>query len=265
MKLLFVSKNISKNKAMKKILKTLLQFYLKFLAKIILLIHKPVVIAIGGSLNKTFTKNEIENELKNLNFLVRSTVNNFNTEIGLPLSILNLPSGYHSYKQWLSIIFKAWQSIFRLNYPDILILELGTSDPGDMKYLTTIIKPNISIIMDITKRYLESFQDVSNLINEFKILIDRTDKKGLVVLNYDDDNVISLSKISLIKIESFGLKDGADWQASQIENSNFGQKFKIKHNNEYELVQTNYFGLHHIYSILAAKIIKSYVYKNKKN
>lgn len=250
---------------MKKIFKTLLQFYLKFLTKTILFIHRPIIIAIGGSLNKTFAKNEIENELKKLNFSVRSTVNNFNTDIGLPLSILNLPSGYNSYKQWLPIIFKAWKSIFQQNFPNILILELGVSDPGDMKYLTTIIKPQIAVITDITKRYLESFSDVDNLINEFKILIKHTDENGLVILNFDNENVIKLFSTCKSKIDSFGTKDGASCQATQIENINIGQIFKIKYNNEYTIAQTNYFGVHHIYAMLVAKIIKSYVYKNKKN
>ena len=50
---------------MKKIFKFIIERYLKFLTKIIIHRHRPLVVAVAGSSNKTFIKEQILAELKN--------------------------------------------------------------------------------------------------------------------------------------------------------------------------------------------------------
>src|SRR3989339_92491 len=119
---------------MKKIFKIILQYYLKFITKLVLLIHRPTVIAISGSVNKSFFRDEIKKVLAEQGKTVRANPKNFNTEIGLPLAILNIESGYNSYRAWLPIIWKAFLAIFQKNFPEYLVLELGVSQRGDMRY-----------------------------------------------------------------------------------------------------------------------------------
>jgi UDP-N-acetylmuramyl pentapeptide synthase len=78
---------------MKSFFKQLLKYYLKYITKLVLFIHKPVIIAVAGSTNKTFVRDEIRNILEKKGFSVRANPRSFNTEIGLPLAILDLPSG----------------------------------------------------------------------------------------------------------------------------------------------------------------------------
>ncbi|MEA3464282.1 MAG: Mur ligase family protein [Patescibacteria group bacterium] len=269
---------------MKKVFKLLLKYYLKYITKFVLLIHRPTIIAIAGSTNKTFVKEEVCRVLRALEKNVRANPRSFNTEIGLPLAILYLPSGYNSYKNWLPIIFKSFLAIFQRDFPQYLVLELGVSEPGDMKYLLSIIKPRLAIITDITQRYLESFSDMDRLVGEYERLVKKVKKNGLVALNYDNIRIRNLAKVAKAPVEFFGLQNGAHWQAVKINSSailrgkgrsshyNFseggeeqGQTIKVSHNNIVKKYKIKYFGKHHIYSLLIGLIIKNYVTKHGKN
>jgi len=85
---------------MKTFLKQLLKYYLKYITKLVLAIHQPLIIGLTGSTNVIFTRDEIKRQLAQTGLAARSNPKNFNTEIGLPLAILNLPSGYNSYRHY---------------------------------------------------------------------------------------------------------------------------------------------------------------------
>ncbi|PIR12864.1 hypothetical protein COV49_04085 [Candidatus Falkowbacteria bacterium CG11_big_fil_rev_8_21_14_0_20_39_10] len=242
---------------MKFIFKLTLKYYLKYITKLVLLIHRPVIIAVAGSTNKVFVKDEIKKVLLDKGLSVRVNPKNFNTEIGLPLAILNLPSGYNSFKNWLPIIFKAPLAIFQFDFPKYLVLGLGASDPGDMKYLLTIVQPKISIITDITQRYLEGFSDMDKLVGEYEKLADRTKKNGLIVLNYDNIRVRQIGRKNKKATEFFGSQNGAGWQAVKVERGEQGEIAKVSHNGIIKEYKLNRFGRHHVYSLLIGLIIKS--------
>lgn len=242
---------------MKFLFKIILKFYLKYITKLVLLIHQPVIIAVAGSTNKVFVKDEIKRVLLDKGLTVRVNPKNFNTEIGLPLAILNLPSGYNSFKNWLPIILKAPLAIFQFNFPKYLVLGLGASDPGDMKYLLTIVRPKISVITDITQRYLEGFSDMDKLVGEYEKLASRTKKDGLLILNYDNVRIRQIGRKNKRTTEFFGIHNGAGWQAVNVSRGEQGEIVKVGHSgiiNEYKL---NRFGRHHVYSLLIGLIIKS--------
>jgi len=254
---------------MKYLMKKILKYYLKYITKLVLAMHRPTVIAVAGSTNKTFVKDEINRVLRELYhplqksprppFAKGGSSKRFNTEIGLPLAILNLPSGYNSYKNWLPVIPKAALKIFQFNFPKFLVLELGVSDPGDMKYLLTIIKPKIVVITDITQRYLEGFNDMDGLVEEYEHLVRKIGKKGVAILNYDNPRIKKMANVSKIKVEFFGLEDGADWRAVEIKKRERGQSVKVKHGNIVSRYEINRFGKHHIYALLAALAVKDYL------
>ena len=247
-------------KNMKYLFKTILKHYLKYITKLVLLIHRPAIIAIAGSTNKTFVKEEVGMVLRALGKNVRANPRSFNTEIGLPLAVLNLSSGYNSYKNWLPIVFKAFWAVFQRNFPQYLVLELGVSDPGDMKYLLSIIKPRLAIITDITQRYLESFSDMDRLVGEYECLVKKVKKNGLVVLNYDNIRIRNLAKVAEAPVEFFGLQSGAHWQAIEInkDKRERGQIVTVNHNDVINQHKIKRFGKHHIYSLLVGLIVTEY-------
>jgi len=247
---------------MKKLFKIILSFYLKILAKIAIFLHHPKIIVVAGSTNKLFTKEEIKKELDFLKINSRISPKNFNTEIGLPLSILDLPSGYNSIKNWIPALKKAPFSIIK-SMPEYLILDLGVSNPGDMKYLLSIIKPNIAIITEITQRYLESFENIHTIIKEYEYLAKNT--KNLFIYNHDNSKIKSLAKKVKIKTYSFGETEESDWKIDKIKKEKDGMIFNLIYNSKIKNIKLKRFGKHHIYAKTIGLIVSDYVNGNKKN
>ncbi|MCK4540414.1 hypothetical protein KAU09_04635 [Candidatus Parcubacteria bacterium] len=244
---------------MKTFLKILLKYYLKYISKLIIFIHKPIIIVVAGSANKYFVKQEIKNRLLEKDFSVRANPKNFNTEIGMPLAILNLPSGYNCYKKWLPIVYSAFKKIFQANFPKFLVLSLGSSDPGDMKYLLKIIKPEIAVITEITQRYMEGFSDLNGLLNEYVCLVKKLNKKNLLLLNNDNLRIKSLEGDTKAKVITFGFSSDSDCQADIFKKIASGQNIKINFKNKSYNYNIKKFGKHHVYAQMAGLIIQAYV------
>ena len=241
---------------MRVIFKIFLKYYLKFLAKLALVLYQPFIVAITGSTNKTFFKEEVVRILQAKNLPVLSNAKSFNTEIGLPLAILSLPSGYNSFSDWLKIIFQAPLAVFK-RLPKYLVLELGISNPGDMKYLLSIIQPRIAIITDITQRYVESFSDIDGLIGEYEYLAQQMKNHDLLVLNNDNQRIKQMARITQARVATFGLNEGADWQAVEVKKDNAGQIVNYSHEDIVNIEKIKYFGEHHVYALLAGLIVKN--------
>ncbi|MBI4779290.1 hypothetical protein HY797_02470 [Candidatus Falkowbacteria bacterium] len=246
---------------MKIIFKQILKYYLKLITKIILLIHRPMIISLAGSTNGFFARNEIKRQLEEAGYGVRSNPKNFNTEIGLPLAILNLPSGYNSYKNWLPVIWQAFISLFKLKFPKILVLDLGVDRPGDMKYLMSLAKPKIAIITDITQRYIESFSDMDELVGEYRHFVGLIGKNGYLILNYDNPRIKKLSEFTEANIISFSLEKKAPappdyWLGEIMEKTLSGQIVKVANGQEINNYSISRFGKHHAYALLIGLIVK---------
>jgi UDP-N-acetylmuramyl pentapeptide synthase len=250
--------------------KTILRLHLKLWTKIVLARHKPEIIAIAGSTNKTTVQQAITGALKD-KFKIRSNPKYYNTEIGLPLAVLNLFSGYSSYFQWLKIIFQTFfVSLFSHDFPDKLVLQLGVDRRGDMDYLLSIIKPKIAVITEICPIYKESFISENSafsldlLAGEYAKLIQALPPDGLCLLNNDDERVRGLAKFSKAKILFYGQKQGSDYQVFDIKQIEDGQKFKIKYSSAIkpQMQEQQFFlkrfGLHHIYAFLISLAVKNH-------
>ena len=247
---------------MKLLLKTILKYYLKYITKLVLVIHQPTVIVVAGSINKTFVKEKIKEILTKDGLNVRANPRSFNTEIGLPLAILYLSSGYHSYRAWLPIVGQAFKKIWQKNFPRFLVLELGVSDPGDMKYLLSIVKPKIAVITEITQRYRESFTDMDELVDEYKYLGKYLGINNYLILNYDNPRVREIAKLARTKTIFISLKHKeADWRATEIKKIETGQLVTVAHQKQTSQYKINRFGEHHIYALLVGLAVKEIVKK----
>lgn len=248
---------------MKAVLKTLLKYYLKLITKLTLFIHRPVVIAVSGSTNKNFFKNEIKNRLQRMGFTVRANPKNFNTEIGMPLAILDLSSGYNEYKKWIPVILSAPLRIFRRDFPKFLVLCFGTSNKGDMKYLLSIVKPDISIVTDITQRYREGFSDMNRLVEEYSRFYKKTRRNGFVVLNSDNYRVKDIAKENEKNIIYFGFGDNANIRIINVNKTTKGQTVKIKYREKLTEYKINKFGKHHAYALAVGVCVEDLVSSSK--
>lgn len=244
---------------MKPIFKTILKYYLKYITKLVLFIHRPTIIAIAGSTNKSFTKDQIKKVLEEKGYSVRANQNNFNTEIGLPLAVLNLPSGYNSYKKWLPSIYRSVFCVFKAGFPKFLVLELGASNRGDMKHLLSIINPKISVLTDITQRYLENFSDMNDLTQEYRTLVRKTQRGGHIIINCDNIKLKKIFDSTKKRKQSYGFTSGCDWQVVKNKRTEKGESFQIKHRENIFSKEIERFGEHHIYAMLPGLIINELI------
>ncbi len=201
-------------------LRKILQFKLKFFAQRILKKYQPIVIGITGSVGKTSAREAIYLVLKDKRS-VRLSPKNYNNEIGLPLTIIGADSPGRNLQAWWLIFIKAlglllWKD---KNYPQILILEMGTDRPGDLAYLTKIAPPTISVVTGVSRSHLEYFSSLDNIRKEKQVLVEnikKTNNAGLAVLNYDNKLSREMSLVSKAPVLTYGLQAGADLRAEDL-------------------------------------------------
>lgn len=145
---------------------------LGIIAKYIRNKYKGVVIAITGSNGKTTTKELLSHVLES-KYKILKNKDNLNNNIGVPNTILELDNTY-----------------------DYLILELGTNHPGEIKYLSSIVSPNISIITNIGSSHIGNFGSSKNILKE------KLDIKGdILFLNGEDTYLKDIDGIKVYRNE----------------------------------------------------------------
>jgi UDP-N-acetylmuramoyl-tripeptide--D-alanyl-D-alanine ligase len=195
---------------MKHLLKKLITWKLKILTKITLWRHKPVIIGVVGSTLKTETKEEIKKALSR-KFDVRANPRSYNTEIGLPLAVLYLPSGESSLWRWFKVIWKGLGvALFSRKFPEILILELGAIFPGEMDYLLTIIKLRYLVTTNVSLGFEASPEELGVRAKEIEKAIKAVPKDGVVILNTDDPWLLEMKDEVKAKVITFGKKDAKE-------------------------------------------------------
>jgi UDP-N-acetylmuramoyl-tripeptide--D-alanyl-D-alanine ligase len=128
--------------------KTLIQILIAE-SKLVLMRYKPRVIAITGSVGKTSTKDALYAVLSKVAY-VRKSEKSFNSQIGLPLTILGLPNGWNNLGVWISNILRGlWLIIGPNHYPRWLVLEVGVGKPGDMQETASWLRTDAVIMTAI--------------------------------------------------------------------------------------------------------------------
>lgn len=243
-------------------MKNILLKILKFFSIRVIKKYNPKIIGITGSIGKTTTKHAVNEVLKN-RYKVRASIGSFNTELGLPITILGLKNS-KSILTWINNIFKSIKLLLirDKNYPEILILEMGADKMGDIEYLTSIAKPNISILTNIAPVHIEQFKSIENIYNEKIKIFDFNDKEQKKIANIDNQiingNLLKADRLN--EIISYGESINADMRAYNIEEKNCfdenyttGIEFDVAYKNEEIHVKMQYIiGKHQVYSILAA-------------
>lgn len=237
---------------MKPLLKKFVQWYLKMLTIAVVRRHKPEIIAVAGSVNKTQTKDTIKKALSPF-FSIRANPKSYNTEIGLPLAVLYLPSGESDAVQWLMVLLKGTAvALWGRDFPKKLVLELGIDRPGDMAYLMTLIRPDIAVITNITDLYITNFGNFEKMLREYEILVRRVPKNGLVIIDKDDPQAEHLARLAQCDVKRIALSD------ARYESAGDSMRFTVKHGNKALSGRIKGRGEYRIKAFLYALILAEY-------
>jgi len=212
---------------MKSFFKKIIVSILTLEARAVLRKYKPKIVAITGSVGKTSTKDAVYAILSS-HFYTRKSYKSFNSEIGVPLTILGLPNGWNNPILWLRNIFRGFllcipSTSYRLlttNYPDWLVLEVGADRPGDIENLSKWLKPDAAIVTRFGKVpvHVEFFPSQQEVIREKSFLVQALKDGGTLFLNNDDEDVRAMEKIKRTSsVVSWGIESEVDFQASNFE------------------------------------------------
>ncbi len=124
--------------------------------------HFKRVIGITGSVGKTTTRSWINSTL-NYTHKSFSSIKNYNTIFGLPLS-LSLIDGTYDYG----------------------VFEFGSNHRGEISELTNYIKPDVGIITNIYESHIGQFKDTNDLALEKISILEGVNAGGFVI--YDGDS-----------------------------------------------------------------------------
>ncbi|MBM3281446.1 MAG: hypothetical protein FJY91_01715 [Candidatus Harrisonbacteria bacterium] len=199
---------------MKQVGRFFLEKILAGLARLLILRYKPLIVAVSGSAGKTSAKEAMYLALLGNEFgVVRRTKKNYNTELGLPLTILSErePRGVGS---WMLIVLEGLARLifFHSKYPKILILEYGADRPGDIEKLLRIVKPQISVLTAIGAQpvHMGNYPDGrEGVIVEKGRLANVLSKNDTLIINGDDEALRRIAKKSKAKVITYGYGEGA--------------------------------------------------------
>ncbi len=205
----------------KQILKSIVVFILTLEARIVLWKYRPTIIAVTGSVGKTTVKDAIVFALSK-SFFVRGSAKSFNSELGVPLTVLGCESGgWESVRAWLSIIGEGLALIaFQNHYPKVLVVEVGTDKPGDIARITRWLKPNVAVVTRVgdVPVHVEFFSSRSELIAEKGNIVGALKANGIAVLSADDPDVISMrTRAPYAKIFTYSMTGSADVTGSDAD------------------------------------------------
>ena len=150
------------------------------------------VIAITGSVGKTSTK-DLTLAACSQALNTHASVNSFNNELGVPLTLANAPDG-----------------------TEVVIAEMGARGIGHIRDLCAIAQPTIGVVTRVALAHSELFGSLQGIAQAKGELVEALPASGVAVLNADDPNVAAMARRTDASVITFGCESG-DVRAVDIE------------------------------------------------
>ena len=130
------------------------------------------VVAITGSVGKTSTK-EMTASVLGEKYRVLKTEGNYNNEISMPLTILQIKAEHTA-----------------------AVLELGINHFGEMERLSDIARPDIAVITAIAECHLEALGDLDGVLKAKSEIFSHMGPEATVILNGDDEKLRTVTEVN---------------------------------------------------------------------
>ena len=165
--------------------------------------HIPLI-AITGSNGKTTTKDLAGAVLAGCLAVVKTEAN-FNNEIGLPMTLLQIN-----------------------HQTQAAIVEMGMRGMGQIRQLAGIAEPNIAMITNVGLTHLELLGTQENIARAKTELVEALPENGLAILNGDDPYVRKMQGFTRARSVLYGIETaGLDYQAGEIKMNDYGSTFQV--------------------------------------
>ena len=242
-------------------LKSIVIFILTLEARLVLKKRRPRVVAVTGSVGKTAAKDALVAAL-GAKYRVRGSEKSFNSELGVPLTVLGLKNAWHDPLLWLRNMCEgAFTAIASGSYyPELLVLEAGVDRPGDMRRLASWLAPDVVVLTRFpdVPVHVEFFESPEAVIEEKRFLKLALRANGTLIINADDPKMAEEKIAPGQKIISFGFGDRAIVRGTfpeiRYENGRpLGMGMKIEYaGKSMPFFLPGALGAHHLYPVLAA-------------
>lgn len=187
------------------------------------------VVGITGSVGKTSTKDMIACVLAK-KYEVLKTQGNFNNEIGLPLTLMNLEEKHEA-----------------------AVIEMGMSGFGEISRLTAVAQPNIAVITNIGVSHIEKLGSRQGILKAKLEILEGLQPGGLVVLNGDDPLLREQRGKLGFDTVFYGMDTSLDYCAENYQSmGEEGTSFTISITGTAYRVRIPVPGVHNVYNALAA-------------
>lgn len=159
--------------------------------------HEFTVVAVAGSVGKTSTKLATARLLESTGKRVRYQEGNYNDRVSVPLVFFGetMPSLLNVFA-WMGILRRMDQQIKKDYSYDVVVVELGTDGPGQMRDFA-YIQPDITVVSAISPEHMLQFGSIEKVAEEeltvaqysWKLLVNKADTdarylKGLEFSSY---------------------------------------------------------------------------------
>mgnify|MGYP003390773897 FL=1 len=166
--------------------------------------HKATFIGITGSNGKTSTKDILAGALSPY-FKVQKTIGNFNNQLGLPITILQLDED-----------------------TEISVLEMGMSGFGEIEFLTRIARPHLAVITNIGEAHMQELGSRAGIAQAKYEITKGLLEEGVLFFDGDEPLLRALVAEDLdTETMSFGFAEHNTLVASHIETTKTGSRFNV--------------------------------------
>jgi UDP-N-acetylmuramoyl-tripeptide--D-alanyl-D-alanine ligase len=189
------------------------------------------VIGITGSNGKTTTK-ELVSAVLAKQFRTSFTAGNFNNHIGVPLTLLRIPTE-----------------------TEIAVVEMGANHQGEIGVLCEIAAPNLGVINNIGKAHLEGFGGIEGIKKgKSEMYLYLSKSKGQAFVNIDLPFLKELAQERKTKIIEYG-ESVKEKYSTVLKVTEPFIKFDLTTDDETTTIQSHLFGKYNYYNILTAVAI----------
>ena len=186
------------------------------------------LVGITGSVGKTTTREMIAEALS-AGFLVYKTPGNSNSQVGVPITIAEIPQS-----------------------AEIGVIELGMSEPGEMERISRVARVDCAVITNIGVAHIEQLGSQEHIREEKLHIQDGMPAEGILFLNGDDPLLASVVPKEGRKRVLYGLGRDCDYRAEDLHLEEGYPVFTAVHGDRSVRVRLQVMGSHMVSNAMAA-------------